>query len=378
MELYVVLLIMVAVGALIGGLTNSIAIKMLFRPYKAIYIGKWRVPFTPGLIPKRRMELAEQLGKLVVNHLLTADGLKQKLESASFVNEMTNWLQEETRKLLKSDHTVSTLGERWLGVSHLQERSAEKLDQILDTRIEMLFDELRPLQVKEVVPEVMSNQVENYIPELTKLFVGKSIHYFNSEEGTERLSNMVDRFLIGRGTLGNMISMFLGNERLVDKIQPEIIKMLNDEGTHELIEVFIRKEWGKLQLLTIAEIEEKIDLTNFSTFMKGKVKESIPLHYLHAPLHSWTYKYEDRIVSEIVPAFVGKVGQAISAELANLLKKLHLEDVVKNQVEQFAVERLEDIVLSISRKEFKLITILGALLGGMIGFIQGIFIIFLR
>ena len=35
------------------------------------------------------------------------------------------------------------------------------------------------------------------------------------------------------------------------------------------------------------------------------------------------------------------------------------------------MERLEDLVLGISRKEFKMITVLGAFLGGLIGLIQG-------
>ena len=43
---------------------------MLFRPHEAKYIGSWRVPFTPGFIPKRRDELAKQLGNTVIQHLL--------------------------------------------------------------------------------------------------------------------------------------------------------------------------------------------------------------------------------------------------------------------------------------------------------------------
>ena len=39
------------IGGVIGYITNDLAIKMLFRPYKAVYIGAWRVPFTPGIVP---------------------------------------------------------------------------------------------------------------------------------------------------------------------------------------------------------------------------------------------------------------------------------------------------------------------------------------
>ena len=75
---------MALIGALIGGYTNHLAIKMLFRPHEAKYIGKWKVPFTPGLIPKRRDELAKQLGRTVVEHLLTPETFKRRF----FSNEM--------------------------------------------------------------------------------------------------------------------------------------------------------------------------------------------------------------------------------------------------------------------------------------------------
>ncbi len=48
------------IGGIIGLITNGLAIKMLFRPHKEIYIGKFRLPFTPGLIPKEKIELQQQ------------------------------------------------------------------------------------------------------------------------------------------------------------------------------------------------------------------------------------------------------------------------------------------------------------------------------
>ncbi|WNF37549.1 DUF445 family protein [Bacillaceae bacterium IKA-2] len=369
-----VVLIMVLVGALIGGVTNSLAIKMLFRPYQAMYIGTWRVPFTPGLIPKRRTELADQLGKLVVNHLLTADGLKKKLESTIFMTEITEWLNREVKDILRSDQHLGSVIEKWLGVTNGKKQIEQRLENWLARRSSELMDELRPLHIRDMISERLNKKLDEYIPEITAVFIEKAKDYFNSEEGIGRLSNMVDRFLAERGTLGNMVSMFLGNERLVDKIQPEIIKMLNDEGTHELLEVFIKKEWGKLKQLKVEEIEEHIDLTVIITFIEEKIRDNIPLDYLEKPLCEWAGAYESKMIVDIIPRFVQIIGQAISNELLNLLKKLEIEEIVKTQVEQFSVSRLEEIVLSISKRELKLITYLGALLGGLIGLFQGILI----
>ncbi len=76
------LILSIVIGAIIGAVTNEFAIRMLFRPYRPWKIGKWQVPFTPGLIPKRREELAVQLGQMVENYLFTAKGLKEFIENA--------------------------------------------------------------------------------------------------------------------------------------------------------------------------------------------------------------------------------------------------------------------------------------------------------
>ena len=59
-----------AVGAVIGYITNDLAIKMLFRPRKAVYIGTLHVPFTPGLIPSQQGRIAKSIGEVVSRQLL--------------------------------------------------------------------------------------------------------------------------------------------------------------------------------------------------------------------------------------------------------------------------------------------------------------------
>ena len=67
------------VGAVIGYFTNYLAVKMLFRPHKPWMIGKFRVPFTPGIVPRRQGELAKAIGDAVGHHLFTGDDLKELL-----------------------------------------------------------------------------------------------------------------------------------------------------------------------------------------------------------------------------------------------------------------------------------------------------------
>lgn len=72
------------IGACIGYITNAIAIRMLFRPLEQKRVFGIRVPLTPGIIPRQRGQLAESIGRMVSERLLTEEVLRSKVESADF------------------------------------------------------------------------------------------------------------------------------------------------------------------------------------------------------------------------------------------------------------------------------------------------------
>lgn len=79
-----------ALGAVIGYFTNYIAVKMLFRPLYPVYIGKWQLPFTPGMIPKGKARLAKAVGEAVGDVLLTKEDFTQLLLSESTQETIKN------------------------------------------------------------------------------------------------------------------------------------------------------------------------------------------------------------------------------------------------------------------------------------------------
>ena len=52
--------------------------------------------------------------------------------------------------------------------------------------------------------------------------------------------------------------------------------------------------------------------------------------------------------------------------------------MVEDRINAFEMEKIEDIILSIAKKELKHIERLGGILGGLIGLIQGIIVIMIR
>ncbi len=96
------------VGGIIGYITNDLAIKMLFHPRKAIYIGKWHVPFTPGLIPQQKERIAMSIGRVISSQLLNEETIKQTI-----VSEKTLQLMKEkiNGMLYKFKEDTRTVGE---------------------------------------------------------------------------------------------------------------------------------------------------------------------------------------------------------------------------------------------------------------------------
>ena len=86
-------------GAVIGYITNDLALKMLFRPYEEKRIGRFRVPFTPGLIPSQKGRIARSLGEVIAGRLLDAETLRREALSEQAMQKLrcaiSDWLEKQ-------------------------------------------------------------------------------------------------------------------------------------------------------------------------------------------------------------------------------------------------------------------------------------------
>lgn len=76
------------IGAVIGYITNDIAIRMLFRPRRAKYIFGFRLPFTPGLIPKEKARIAASIGDAISKNLMNSEVLEKTLLSDDLIGKL--------------------------------------------------------------------------------------------------------------------------------------------------------------------------------------------------------------------------------------------------------------------------------------------------
>lgn len=76
------------IGAVIGYITNDIAIRMLFRPRTAKYLFGVKLPFTPGLIPKEKSRIAESIGKAISQNLMNRETIEKTLLSQEMLDKI--------------------------------------------------------------------------------------------------------------------------------------------------------------------------------------------------------------------------------------------------------------------------------------------------
>lgn len=377
MNTFILLLIMILIGAAIGGVTNSLAIKMLFRPYKALYIGKFKLPFTPGLIPKRQEELAKQLGRMVVEHLLTADGLRRKLERPAFQQQMIELSKEEVARLLDSELTLSQLFEE-VGVEVTAEDLEEKVARWVEGRYHIMMSRYREYPLEDVLSEEWREKVMSGTEQAAALIQFRITEYFKSPEGRRRVTELIENYLDNQGFLGNMISSFLGSDGLTGKVYPALLKYAQKPETKEWLQDMLKSEAEQMLKQPIHFYEDKIGSETIGQLLGGTIAKSLPFDaWLERTMKEWTKPYQQQLVERLTPQLVQKLSHLISNRMERFMESMHLSEIVQEEVQAFQLDRLEDMVLGISRREFKMITYLGALLGGVIGLFQGLLVLLL-
>lgn len=94
------------VGGIIGYITNDLAIRMLFRPRKAMYIGRFHIPMTPGLIPSQQGRIAQSIGEVVSQQLLNEETLRQTLLSRQTLDTLHGKITGFLRSFSQDERTV--------------------------------------------------------------------------------------------------------------------------------------------------------------------------------------------------------------------------------------------------------------------------------
>lgn len=376
----ITIIFMAIVGAVIGGFTNFIAIKMLFHPYNAIHIGSWKLPFTPGLIPKRRGELAKQLGETVTKYLLTPEVFRKKLLSDDIRTTVLQFTQAKVEEVIFSDDKTILDWVKVVGLNNLPTTIESKVDLIIESQLLNAKNTLSTKSIEQIIPEQLHQTVERKIPELATYILEKGEEYFQSTKGEATIRNMMDDFLSSKGTIGGMISMFFGDSNaIVVKLQKELINMLKAPGTKTLLVNLFNQEWDKLKQQPVSNYLEEIEFEPIIGKIQTYAKKELAVeNRLDQSINFYWPTGNEYVKMELLPKLLDKGFDFAEKKLVDVVNRLNLQEVVREQVDSFPLKKLEELVVSVTNRELKMITVLGAVLGGVIGIVQGFIVLLLN
>lgn len=161
-------------GGVIGGFTNRLAIQMLFRPYNPVKLFGVTLPFTPGLIPKRKSEIAISIGGVVSRNLLDSEILKETLLSDEMNAKVKNAVDKLVAQLLTNPEPLKVVLLRYMQADDLDNITSTIKDNIVQAITAKLTDQtLGPRLAQMAREHIEANLQDNMFARLgLNLFSG--------------------------------------------------------------------------------------------------------------------------------------------------------------------------------------------------------------
>jgi len=208
-----------AVGAVIGYITNDIAIRMLFRPHQAKYIMGIHVPFTPGIIPKEKARIAGAIGKAVSENLMNREVLEKSLLSDDMLKKISNAIDEFVTTQSGNDETIEQFALHYLSSDDINAMRSDVTGGI----------------VKLVTAKLQNSDL------------GSSIAHMATEHVMEKTRNSL------AGRLG--AEMFI--QPLAQPIEKILAKHINEilqNNSQQMIQDLVNKEASELMGMTMSQL----------------------------------------------------------------------------------------------------------------------------
>lgn len=159
------------IGAIIGTVTNGIAIRMLFRPWNPVYIGKFQLPFTPGLIPKEKPRIAKAIAKVIGNNLLDDETIRKTLLSDELKGKIAGAVESQINALSENTDTLSVFLES-KGIMSIID---EKEHTLKDSAAGSITSKMIELKVSASLIDFASDEFEKNSNPLIAGFASKAI-----------------------------------------------------------------------------------------------------------------------------------------------------------------------------------------------------------
>ncbi|MDT0715208.1 DUF445 family protein [Staphylococcus chromogenes] len=375
MKVVLIILGMTLIGALIGGVTNMIAIKMLFHPFKAYYIFGKRIPFTPGLVPKRREEIASKIGQVVEEHLLTESLIREKITSEAMHTSIYNTVQQQITALQSDKVTLQSLVQDFH--IDLHEKTETWIKHFLNERLNKKYLKIENEQIETLVPQNLMHTIDEKVLQIDEVISKRARYYISSDKGYHDIFEMIETFFNEKSRILSMLQMFMTKEAIAERVQAELLRLSEHPKAKRILKTQIQEEYQRLKSMPIRDIVTKDQFNDkLEKFIEECISHLQIKQKMHTPLNRLVPDMFTYLKSEGAEKLTAFIISTLAKRLTSIFKKVNIAGLVEEQINRFDLDYIERLIFEIANKELKLIMLLGFILGGIIGFFQGLIAIF--
>ncbi|MCG6137944.1 MAG: DUF445 family protein [Nostoc sp. LLA-1] len=392
-------------GAVIGYFTNDIAIKMLFRPYRAIYISGRRIPFTPGLIPRNQERLAKNISNTIMGSLLTPGELQKlarRLLETERVQSAILWLLRMAVEQIKADKNQKSAK---IVAGILRDLLGESLPRLLkvlargedflEAQINQIFDQvLLELQLTDeqatrladwllqvvLPPDVLRQIIIDFLTDRTIQTIDESFrektsgtywvvaNLFGLRNTLTRLRTFcLDEKDATNGRLKELVEVLQMRDRLkrvlvnlsLQNLPVGTVRQLR-KTTRESVRHYIQTSGGDL----LQGLTDSVNWDNIATLLLNRLSSS--------PVVSSSLEVVSQELAQILERYLEKDLENIVAQVIPILS---IDQVIIDRVKSTSPADLENAIEGIVKNELQAIVTLGGVLGFIVGLFQVAFFV---
>lgn len=318
-------IIPILVGALIGYCTNYIAIKMLFRPQKPIYVFGKKLPFTPGVIPKNKSRIAAAVGNAVGQNLFTNQDIVNAITESGLKNNLSEKIMDTA---FNTDSSIKDYIDKYYS-----KKSSEN-DDLIQTELSKEVDYDASDYDDVIIEETDYDKIKNKVSDV---ITSKILGAFEKIDLNAMVSQIASKTLSEK-VKGTMMEMFL-NESTVSAMSAPIGNSIAE---------YIKNHGEEI-------IYPLVD-TEVDSFMEKPVSENLEELGLDTNIL-------ESSVNKLFDTAVSKCGSMIS-------EYIDIPGIVESKINKMDVSELEELVMQVMKNELQTVINLGALIGAVIGIIN--------
>ncbi len=349
-------LLNVAVGTIAGGVTNAIAVWMLFHPYEQ------RFGFH-GAIPKNKSRLAKSIGRTVGEKLLTPKDLLDELSRAGF---------RETLDAKLADFIAATL-------------------------------ETERGSLRSLLPEAVLAEIERALTDMGPAVADGVARFTETPEFETRVRNAVARLReeVGGITVGQVLTAerradlasqaaVLATELIEESRQADgrsatarigdlLLRMAGTERTRSFVERTVSDALGRAEHRRWSDVLDAIGEETVVRWLvdaarspranalaaEGAAQGAVAL--LDRPIGRPGRLLPPEAPARLAAAAGPALWEWIEAQLPRLVEQLDIQAMVERKVLGFSTQRIEEIIRGVTERELRTIVRLGYVLGAVIG-----------